>query len=82
MTACLKEGASACIGMVTRLGLGRLEHVEIKHFALQHWVRQGTINSVFFGSEKWLDEMCNRSLNLRIRANGLAMLARLSHQLQ
>ena len=41
MTACLKKYASASIGMVTRLGLGRLKHVEIKHFALQHWVRQG-----------------------------------------
>ena len=37
MTACLKEDASACIGMATHLGPGRLKHVEIKHFALQHW---------------------------------------------
>ena len=44
MTACLKEDASACIGMATRLGPGRLKHVEIKHFALQHWVRQGRLN--------------------------------------
>ena len=43
MTACLKEDASACIGTATRLGLGRLKHVEIKHFALQHWVRQGRL---------------------------------------
>ena len=43
MTACLKEDASACIGRTTRLGLGRLKHVEIKHFALQHWVRQGRL---------------------------------------
>ena len=41
-----------------------------------------TPDVVNFGSENWLDEMCNRSLNLRIRANGLAMLARLSHQFQ
>ena len=41
MTACLKEDASVYIGMATRLGPGRLEHVEIKHFAQQHWVRQG-----------------------------------------
>ena len=98
MTACLKEDASACIGMATRLGLGRLKHVEIKHFALQHWVRQGRLtldkgttteqladimysypDVVNLGSESWLDEMCNRSFNLRIRANGSAMLARLSH---
>ena len=39
MTACLKEDASACIGMATRLGPGRIKHVEIKHFAPQHWVR-------------------------------------------
>ena len=39
MTACLKEDASACIGMATRLGLGRLKRVEIKHITLQHWVR-------------------------------------------
>ena len=44
MTACLQEDASACIGMATRLGPGRLEHVEIKHFSLQHWVRQGRLN--------------------------------------
>ena len=44
MTACLKEDASACIAMATRLGPGRLKHVEIKHFALQHWVRQGRLN--------------------------------------
>ena len=44
MTACLKEDASACIGMTKRLGPGRLKHVEIKHFALQHWVRQGRLN--------------------------------------
>ena len=31
MTACLKEDASAYIGMATRLGPGRLKHVEIKH---------------------------------------------------
>ena len=34
MTACLKEDASACFGMATRLGPDRLKHVEIKHFAL------------------------------------------------
>ena len=100
MTACLKEDASACIGMATRLGPGRLKHVEIKHFALQHWVTTGTTNSgqgdydravgrhhdkTFFipdvdnlCSENCFDEMCNRSLNLRIRVNGWAMLARLS----
>ena len=44
MTACLKEDASACIGMATRLGPGRLKHDDIKHFALQHWVRQGRLN--------------------------------------
>ena len=44
MTACLKEDASACTGMATRLGPGRLKHVEIKHLALQHWVRQGRLN--------------------------------------
>ena len=43
MTACLKEDASTCIGMATRMGPGRLKHVEIKHFAL-HWVRQGRLN--------------------------------------
>ena len=43
MTACLKEDASACIGMATRLGPGRLKHVDIKHFALQHWVQQGRL---------------------------------------
>ena len=42
MTACLKEDASACIGMATRLRRGRLKHVEIKHF-WQHWVRQGRL---------------------------------------
>ena len=44
MTACLKEDASACIGMATRLGPGRLKHYEIKHFALQHLVRQRRLN--------------------------------------
>ena len=44
MTACLKEDASACIGMATRLGPGRLKHAEIKHFALRHWIRQGRLN--------------------------------------
>ena len=34
---------------------------------------------VNLGSENWLDEMCDRSLNLSIRANGFAMPARLSH---
>ena len=43
MTARLKEDASACAGIATRLGLGRLKHVEIKHFALPHWVRQGRL---------------------------------------
>ena len=43
MTARLKEDASACIGMATRLGPGRRKHVEIKHYALQHWVRQGRL---------------------------------------
>ena len=88
MTACLKEDASACIGMATRLGPGRLKHVEIKHFALQHWVRQGrlTLDKVTT-TEQLADIMTkpnafDRSLNLRIRAKGLAMLARLSHQLQ
>ena len=105
MTACLKEDASACICMATRLGPGRLKHVEIKHFALQHWVRQGRTTKsgqgdydravgkhhdktlfiadvVNLGSENWLDEICKGSLNPRIRANGSAMLARLSHQFQ
>ena len=44
MVACLKKDASACIGMATRLRPGRLKHVEIKHFAPQHWVRQGRLN--------------------------------------
>ena len=44
MTACLKEDASACIGVATRLGPSRLKHVELKHFALQHWERQGRLN--------------------------------------
>ena len=44
MTARLKEDASACIDMATRLGPGRLKHVEIKHFAPQHWTRQGRLN--------------------------------------
>ena len=35
---------SSCGSMATRLGLGRLKHVEIKHFALQHWVRQGRLS--------------------------------------
>ena len=43
MSARLKEDASACIGVATRLGPGRLKHVEIKHFVLQHWVRQGRL---------------------------------------
>ena len=43
MTARLKEDASACIGMATRLGPGRLNHVEIKHFALHTWVREGRL---------------------------------------
>ena len=44
MTARLKEDASACIVMATRLGPGRLkQHVEIKHFALRHCVRQGRL---------------------------------------
>ena len=42
MTACVKEDASSCIGMAT-LGPGRLKRVEIKHFAVQHWVRQGRL---------------------------------------
>ena len=42
MTTCLKEDASACIGMATRLDVVRLKHVEIKHF-WQHWVRQGRL---------------------------------------
>ena len=45
MTACLKEDASACIGMATRLGPGRLKHVETKHFALQTLGTTGTTNS-------------------------------------
>ena len=40
MTACLKEDASAYIGMATRLGPGRLKHV----VALQHWIRQERLN--------------------------------------
>ena len=43
MTARLKRDAPACTGMETRLGCGRLKHVEIKHFALQHWVRQARL---------------------------------------
>ena len=104
MTACLKEDASACIGMATRLGLGRLKHVEIKHFALQHWIRQGRLNlDRVIATEQLADIMTKPNsfqtlstlvprisftkcvtdhLNLRIRANGLAMLARLSHQFQ
>ena len=30
--------------MATRMGPGRFKHVKIKHFALQHWVRQGRLN--------------------------------------
>ena len=45
MTAYLKEDASACIGMATRLGPGRLKHVEIKHFATATMGTTGTTNS-------------------------------------
>ena len=53
MTARLKEDASICIGMAMRLGPGRLKHVEIKHFALQRWVRQGRLilDAVEFDSD-------------------------------
>ena len=103
-TAGLKEDASACTGMATRLGPGRLKHVEIKHFCTatldttsatksgqndhDRTIGRHHDNTLFIpdvvnlGPEHWLDEMCNRSLNLRIRASGLAMFARLSHQLQ
>ena len=40
MTACLKEDASACIGMATRLGPGRHR---TRRDQLQHWVRQGRL---------------------------------------
>ena len=35
----LKEDASACIGLASRLGPGRVKHLEIKHLALQQWLR-------------------------------------------
>ena len=46
MAARLKEDASACIGMATRLRPVRLKyvkHVETTHFALQHGVREGRL---------------------------------------
>ena len=36
----LKEDASACIGLASRLGPGRIKHLEIKHLALQQWLRK------------------------------------------
>ena len=57
MTACLKEDASACIGMATRLGPGLLKHVEIKLFALQHWVRQGRLTLDKVTTEQLADIM-------------------------
>ena len=46
-TVCACELLWACeflkVAWATRWGLGRLKHVEIKHFALQHWVRQGRL---------------------------------------
>ncbi len=38
VTAILKEDASACIGLATRLGPGRMKHLEIRHLVLQRWV--------------------------------------------
>ena len=92
MSACLKEDASACIGMATlrssifalgttgttNSGQGDDDRAVGRHHDKTLFIP----NTVNLGSENWLDEMCNSSLKLRIRANGLAMLARLSHQLQ
>ena len=36
----VKEDASACIGLATRLGPGRVKHIEIKHLVLQLWVNE------------------------------------------
>ena len=100
MTACLKEDASACIGMATRLGPGRLDQAlctaplgttgntksgrgDYDRAVGRHHDKTLFIPDVVnLGSENWLDEICKGSLNPRIRANGSAMLARLSHQFQ
>ena len=42
--AVLKEDASTCIGMASRLGPGRVKHLEIKHLAPQQWLRSKRIS--------------------------------------
>ena len=86
MTACLKEDASACVGMATRLGpttgtTNSGQGDDDRAVGRHHDKTLFISDVVKLGSENWLDKMCNRSLNLRIRANGSAELARLSHQL-
>ena len=43
--SCLSEGRRICVHWHgNTFGPGRLKHVEIKHFALQHWIRQVRLN--------------------------------------
>ena len=44
--ATLREDASACIGMATRLGPGHVKHLQIRHLALQEWVRDKRLDIV------------------------------------
>ena len=70
--------ASACIGMTTRLGLGRLKHVEIKHVALQHWIRQERLTLDKVNDDRTVGRHHDKTLFTQ----NVTTLARLSHQLQ
>ena len=66
MTARLKEDASACIGMATPFGPGRLKHVEIKHAALQHWVRQGRLTLEKVTTTEQLADILTKPYSMQI----------------
>lgn len=43
MTSDLREGASAIVGSISRLGPGRLKHVEPGHLTIQEWRRRSIV---------------------------------------
>ena len=54
--------------MATRLGPGRLKHVEIKHFALQHWVRQGRLTLDKVTTTEQLADIMTKPLHVQTLA--------------
>ena len=57
------EDATAAIGMATRIGPGKVKHLELRHLALQSWIRDGRLTISKVGTENQLGDLMTKAVD-------------------